>query len=209
MRVDASAARAARGRQLPGAGAGPVRATWRTAHAAHLARPRTTPYQGGHDSFHAARGGADADAFFERALALEVELGVPIYHETHRGRLLFSPWNAVESVIRHPRLRLLGDLSHYCAVAEASCGDEVLEAAVARLIPHIRHLHLRVGFAEGPQVRSSRMRLFHQDSQCINTTSQTPLSRCLTRGYQPSPHSLKATLGGGLPYLMLQLLAEM
>jgi hypothetical protein len=113
--------------------------------------------QGGHDSFHAC-GSRDAHVFLARALAIEAELGVPVHHETHRGRVLFAPWAAAEAVAAFgPRLKLLGDLSHFCAVCEASCGEPELEDAVASIVPSIRHLHARVGFAEGPQVPDPRM----------------------------------------------------
>jgi hypothetical protein len=93
--------------------------------------------QSGRDAFHRG-GGAEADAFFERALAVEAALGgLVIQHETHRHRLLFSPFLAVDAVRRHPRLHLLGDLSHYCVVCEAPCGDAELEGAIAELVPHV------------------------------------------------------------------------
>lgn len=145
--------------------------------------------QGGHDSFH-ARGGADADAFFSRALALEAELGVTVHHETHRGRLLFNPWDAADAVARHPRLRLLGDLSHYCAVCEAACGDAALEAAVARILPHVRHVHLRVGFAEGPQVRrQARARPVPLDHSATLLPSQVPDPRMPAFAAQLTGHA--------------------
>ena len=151
--------------------------------------------QGGHDSFH-ARGGADADAFFSRALALEAELGVTVHHETHRGRLLFNPWDAADAVARHPRLRLLGDLSHYCAVCEAACGDAALEAAVARILPHVRHVHLRVGFAEGPQVRRQTSSSPLPPDHSVTLAPSSP-RRCLTRACLPLHPSSQATRNGG------------
>ena len=115
--------------------------------------------QSGRDAFHRA-GGAEADAFFARALAVEQELGVVVQHETHRHRLLFSPFLAVDCLRRHPRLRLLADLSHYAVVCEAPCGEEELEAAVAELARAAVHVHARVGHEEGPQALDPRMPRF-------------------------------------------------
>jgi sugar phosphate isomerase/epimerase len=115
--------------------------------------------QSGRDAFHRA-GGAEADEFFTRALALEAELGVRVQHETHRHRLLFSPFLAVDCVRRHARLRLLADFSHYSVVCEAPCGEEELEAAVAELAAAAVHIHARVGHEEGPQVLDPRMPRF-------------------------------------------------
>src|SRR5262245_32359711 len=43
--------------------------------------------QGGHDSMTFDEG----CAFFEAALEAEARLGIPVVHETHRGKLLFTP----------------------------------------------------------------------------------------------------------------------
>ena len=98
--------------------------------------------------------------FFSRALEIEKRVNVPIYHETHRHRLLFSPYLAVDLVRRHPTLKILADLSHYNVVCEAPCGDSELEDAIAELIPLAYHIHARVGFEEGPQVLDARMPRF-------------------------------------------------
>jgi len=95
---------------------------------------------------------ADADRYFDAADALAAELGVVVQHETHRHRLLFSPWAAAAAVARRARLRLIADLSHYCVVTEAPCDDPDLEEAVAALAPRVTHTHARVGHEEGPQV---------------------------------------------------------
>ena len=33
-------------------------------------------------------------AFFREAVNIEKQWGIPIGHETHRGRTLFNPWDA-------------------------------------------------------------------------------------------------------------------
>jgi len=95
---------------------------------------------------------SEADAFLAAADALAAELGVRVQHETHRHRLLFSPWAARAAVARRPALRLIADLSHYLCVCEAPCEDADLAEAVAELLPRVSHTHARVGYEEGPQV---------------------------------------------------------
>lgn len=108
--------------------------------------------QSGRDYFHRNHD-TESHAFFTNAVSLEKALNVRIHHETHRHRLLFSPFHAVETLEAFPNLHLLGDLSHYAVVCEAACGDEELEEAILKLIPAIGHIHLRVGYNEGPQVQ--------------------------------------------------------
>jgi sugar phosphate isomerase/epimerase len=93
---------------------------------------------------------ADALAILEHALALEADVGIPLAHETHRTRVLFSPWQTLELLRRLPGLKLCCDYSHWVVVAERLLDDEVdvLDACAERCI----HIHARVGYQEGPQV---------------------------------------------------------
>ncbi len=103
-----------------------------------------------------AHGGRDAMshdqgcAFFEAALAAEQRHGVAVGHETHRGRLLFSPWDTLFYLRQFPELCLNADFSHWVNVCERLPDDqaEALALATARAL----HIHGRVGYEEGPQV---------------------------------------------------------
>jgi hypothetical protein len=92
--------------------------------------------------------------FLEPALALEAEVGVPIAHETHRGRVLFNPWRAREVLERLPDLKLCCDYSHWVVVAERLIDEEteIRELCAERCL----HIHARVGYEEGPQVPDPR-----------------------------------------------------
>lgn len=85
-------------------------------------------------------------------IAQEVQdrLGVPILHESHRGRFLYSAPAAMEYFARRPNLRITADLSHWVIAAESLLvgHDAALEEAVQRA----DHIHVRVGSAELPQV---------------------------------------------------------
>ena len=52
-------------------------------------------------------------AFFQRALELQDKHSVIVYHETHRGRILYSPWVTRDLCKKFPGLLLTADLSHW------------------------------------------------------------------------------------------------
>jgi len=82
------------------------------------------------------------------------QTGVPIYHETHRGRLLFAAHIAKNYIKTLPDLRLTLDISHWCNVHESLLQDqsETVDLALERT----EHIHSRVGHQEGPQVNDPR-----------------------------------------------------
>lgn len=80
--------------------------------------------------------------------------GIPIYHETHRSRLIFAAHitrNYLEAV---PSLELTLDISHWCNVHESLLDDQ--PEAVALAIARTAHIHARIGHQEGPQVNDPR-----------------------------------------------------
>ncbi|MBI5961498.1 MAG: sugar phosphate isomerase/epimerase [Chloroflexi bacterium] len=100
----------------------------------------------GRDSFSREQG----RAFFETALRLEESIGIPVGHETHRGRVFFSPWDTAFYLREFPSLKIVADYSHWVNVCERLPDDqaEALVLANQRAI----HVHGRVGYEEGPQV---------------------------------------------------------
>jgi sugar phosphate isomerase/epimerase len=88
--------------------------------------------------------------FFEQALAIEKQAGIPFAHETHRGRAMFTPWTTAELLLAFPDLRINADFSHWCCTCESLLADQTehLQLAISRAI----HIHGRVGHREGPQV---------------------------------------------------------
>ena len=93
--------------------------------------------------------------FFEHALRVEEDLGLPIAHETHRRRPLYSPMSTLVLLRELPDLHLNADFSHWCCVTESMLEDhaEALTMAARRAI----HIHGRVGFENGPQVPDPRV----------------------------------------------------
>ncbi|TYZ57429.1 hypothetical protein PybrP1_006145 [[Pythium] brassicae (nom. inval.)] len=91
--------------------------------------------------------------FVARALALEQELGcAPVCHETHRGRVFFSPWSTLELLEAFPRLQLTLDFSHWCVVSERLLDTPQDRAWLERVLPHVRHVHGRVGSDQAAQL---------------------------------------------------------
>jgi len=88
------------------------------------------------------------------SLEVSAQTGVPIYHETHRGRALYSAPVTVELMKKVPGLRLTLDISHWCNVHESYLGDQ--EEAIAMSLNRTDHIHARIGHPEGPQVSDPR-----------------------------------------------------
>jgi sugar phosphate isomerase/epimerase len=102
--------------------------------------------QGGRDSMTRDEG----CAFFEEALRVEQQIGIPVSHETHRGKILFTPWNTAFYLNEFPTLKLVADYSHWVNVCERLPNDQ--QAALDLANSRVFHIHARVGYEEGPQV---------------------------------------------------------
>lgn len=92
----------------------------------------------------------EASAFFEEALRVEQKIGIPVAHETHRGRILYTPWDTAYYLRQFEALKINADYSHWVNVCERLPDDRAddLDVANRRAI----HIHGRVGYEEGPQV---------------------------------------------------------
>lgn len=91
--------------------------------------------------------------FFARALEFGKTAGIELSFETHRSRPTFHPWVTAELLRALPELRLTCDFSHWCVVCERLPDDETV---LALAIHRARHVHARVGYAQGPQVPDPR-----------------------------------------------------
>jgi sugar phosphate isomerase/epimerase len=89
-------------------------------------------------------------AFFEAALRVEEQIGIPVAHETHRGRILFTPWDTLYYLRQFDALKIVADYSHWVNVCERLPDDQAaaLELANRRAF----HIHARIGYEQGPQV---------------------------------------------------------
>ncbi|CDG81690.1 sugar phosphate isomerase/epimerase family protein [Janthinobacterium agaricidamnosum] len=80
--------------------------------------------------------------------------GVPIVHEIHRSRFSGHPMLLLPYLEQDPGLQLTADLSHWCCACESLLEDQ--PETLARTLPHVRHIHARVGHQQGPQVADFR-----------------------------------------------------
>jgi sugar phosphate isomerase/epimerase len=96
----------------------------------------------------------DNKKIIEYTLALAKETGIKIYHETHRGRMLFAATTTAMYMKQYPELKLTLDISHWCNVHESLLEGQ--EATVAAALQRTHHIHARVGYQEGPQVADPR-----------------------------------------------------
>jgi sugar phosphate isomerase/epimerase len=92
--------------------------------------------------------------YFGEALEFEAKVGIPVAHETHRGRILYNPW-ITDRLLKHfPDLKLSCDFSHWVVITERLLGTEL--EIIARSAERCIHVHARVGYEEGPQVPDPR-----------------------------------------------------
>jgi hypothetical protein len=79
---------------------------------------------------------------------------IRVVHETHRGRLGFSPGNAIELFRLRPDMKITADFSHWVCVTESYLEgfQDILWEAMSRT----EHIHARVGFTQGPQIPDPR-----------------------------------------------------
>ena len=86
----------------------------------------------------------------EAAENIAFRSGIPILHETHRGRFTFHAASLLPYLEKFPELKLTGDFSHWCTVSESLLEDQ--NEIVEQIIPHVHHIHARVGHEHSPQV---------------------------------------------------------
>eukprot|EP01060_Flectonema_neradi_P041544 TRINITY_DN989_c1_g1_i3.p1 TRINITY_DN989_c1_g1~~TRINITY_DN989_c1_g1_i3.p1 ORF type:complete len:332 (+),score=87.18 TRINITY_DN989_c1_g1_i3:55-996(+) len=108
-----------------------------------------------------------AREFLRGALVIEKELGIEIFHETHRRRLFWNPFQTRDILAGQEDLadvKLNADISHWVVCLERTFGHESsfgengdladpwFKEVMDLLKKHCCMIHARVGYAEGPQV---------------------------------------------------------
>lgn len=90
------------------------------------------------------------DNFLEYSVNKSKESGIPIYHETHRGRMLYSATVAEQYLEQYEDVSITLDISHWCCVHESLLEDQ--KERIEKMLARTGHIHARVGFAEAPQI---------------------------------------------------------
>ncbi len=121
-----------------------------TVEAAVVLKPLYVNCHAGRDYFTADQN----RQFIDFTIQVSRRTQVPIFHETHRSRILYSAPIARQFLDEMPDLRLTFDVSHWCTVHESLLDDqpETLDLAISRS----DHIHARIGHPEGPQVNDPR-----------------------------------------------------
>ena len=101
----------------------------------------------------------------DAALNVSNKTGVRILHEIHRGRFSFHAASLLPYLKKFPELELVGDFSHFCTVSESLLQDQ--EDILQQIIPHIAHIHARVGHEQGPQVNDPFAPEWHAHLTCF------------------------------------------
>lgn len=91
----------------------------------------------------------------DTAYEFSVKNNIRVVHETHRGRLNFSPYNAKTLFDLRPDMKVTADLSHWVCVTESYL--EHCEDIVGETILRAEHIHARVGHPQAPQVTDPRV----------------------------------------------------
>lgn len=135
----------------------------------------------------------EGSAYFEAALRAEERLGIPVAHETHRGRILFTPWDTLYYLRRFEQLKIVADYSHWVNICERLPDDQVEALALANR--RTAHIHVRIGYEEGPQVPDpaapeyAPQRAWHEQQwrQILRDHAADPVFT-LTPEYGPPPY---------------------
>ncbi|EGZ10953.1 hypothetical protein PHYSODRAFT_521052 [Phytophthora sojae] len=93
--------------------------------------------------------------FLSRAHEVERQVGLDdiLAHETHRGRMFYSPWPTLALLEEFPSLKLTLDFSHWCVVTERLLdAPEDNEWLLNKVAPRVRHVHGRVGTEQAAQL---------------------------------------------------------
>ncbi|KAH8897953.1 hypothetical protein GQ53DRAFT_679349 [Thozetella sp. PMI_491] len=106
--------------------------------------------------------------FYRGTLEIDAELGLEgkVSHETHRKRSLFNPYVTAAILDQVPKLRLTADISHWVVVCERllNVGEED-KALLEKIIPHVQHIHTRMGTDQSSQIPEPTNPFFDKERQ--------------------------------------------
>ncbi len=93
-------------------------------------------------------------AIIDDAVKISKGSGIPVYHETHRARILFAAHITREFIRNISDLRLTLDISHWCNVHHSLLADQPESVALA--LQRTDHVHSRIGHDQSAQVTDPR-----------------------------------------------------
>jgi len=86
----------------------------------------------------------------EKASEIEAKTGIPVFHETHRGKFSFACHSMPDYLKVFPEMKITADFSHWVNVSESLLEHQ--QENMDKVIPHVYHIHSRVGHTQSAQV---------------------------------------------------------
>jgi len=127
-------------------------------------KPQLINCHAGSDSFSER----DNSEFFRGALQLARSASAQVAFETHRGRSLFSPYNALRLCREFEDLNMTGDISHWLLVCERLMVHVAEQDLLRELTPRFVHLHCRTGYTQHAQVPHTMMPQYKEEVKFFN-----------------------------------------
>ncbi|KAI0972467.1 hypothetical protein F4678DRAFT_430353 [Xylaria arbuscula] len=95
----------------------------------------------------------EAVYFYQKTLEIDREEGFEgrVSHETHRNRAFFNPHTTDYVLQRVPQLKITADFSHWVVVSERLLDGPEDAELLERVIPHVDHIHTRIGTTQSSQ----------------------------------------------------------
>lgn len=124
-----------------------------------LAKPLFINSQSGKDHFLFEQN----ETLIRTAETVAAVAGIPVYHETHRGKFSFAAHVTQTYIDALPLLELTLDISHWCVVAETLLHDQ--PGAVAKALSRTKHIHARIGYTQSAQVSDPQLPEFEEAMQ--------------------------------------------
>ena len=125
--------------------------------------PEKVNIHGGQDSW-------DSDEvlqYFNGFLEIEKMHSVQLLHETHRGRILYSPWSSLRVFKQFPTLKLTADLSHWVVVAERHLLTEEFDQVMEIVARQTKHIHARPCSPQHIQLGNLDDPVYKEDLECF------------------------------------------
>lgn len=105
--------------------------------------------------------------YFTGFLEIEKSCSVELLHETHRGRILYSPWSTLRVFKKFPTLKLTADLSHWVVVAERHLLTEEFDQVMEMVARQTRHIHARPCSPQHIQLGNLDDPVYKEDLECF------------------------------------------
>ncbi|KAJ5771972.1 hypothetical protein N7520_002501 [Penicillium odoratum] len=128
--------------------------------------PVSFNFQSGEDAWNIE----ESVKFYRGTLGVDKEFGLSgrVYHETHRNRSLFTPYAAQQILRAVPELRITADFSHWMICLERLLDiGEGDRAMMDSIIPHVYHIHARIGTTQASQCPEPLNPIFEQERLCF------------------------------------------